>query len=332
MKPSSKNSEYCCAQSPDFKIYSPHLNSPTLKSLTSAQRMMAASAQTASPRRALVKRSPRRSPTRRIRRVRSEGVVDCSIEVADGGAASTRMKSPTSVVRLLQALSPQQRAERRSRAKERRQLHSKVRKTKKYSEYFKACQQSLLQRLTSEEGKAFIKKTAAIERRTISQVVERLVHSLEAQSVQQYASYYKNSRQARQTKALQQGNQTANSAGEPKELEPSSHSLESLAAAAQASDAGLEEASLSCSSEAGYSSSSEQEEEDYDGHSDSRTVKSHQKPLRSLRQLKKPSTQQQQQATGGCLDAVSRAARAQEQVARDEAERMQAFALRRLSI
>ena len=263
--------------------------------------------------------------------MRSEGVVDYSTDDADAAAAATRMKSPTSVVRLLQALSPQQRAERRSRAKERRQLHCKVRKTKKYTEYFKACQQSLLQRLTSEEGKAFIKKTAASERRTISQVVERLVHSLEAQSVQQYASYYKNSRQESQAKQVAGGSQTA-TGSEPKELEPSSHSLESLAAAAKASDTGLENASSSCSSDAGYSSSSEQEQEEESDPIDSRTAQSKSatccKPQRTLRQVK-PSTHQQQ---AGCLDAVSRAARAQEQVARDEAERMKAFALRRLSI
>ena len=124
-----------------------------------------------------------------VHRVCSEGVIAYDTDEDSNGDSGP--PAPPSLPSALTRLSIGQRQQLRSEAKARRQLHLKVRKHKRYVDYFKSCQQSLVSKLTSNEGKAFVRKAAADEKRSVAQIVERMVKSLEAQSVQQYAKMYK---------------------------------------------------------------------------------------------------------------------------------------------
>ena len=73
-----------------------------------------------------------------------------------------------------------------SRKKRNKELRAKLLKSKKYAAYIKQCNDALLARLTSEEGKAMVKQMAKDEEKTVPQVVETLVKGLQEHAIREY--------------------------------------------------------------------------------------------------------------------------------------------------
>eukprot|EP00750_Incisomonas_marina_P014177 INCI17613.11.p1 GENE.INCI17613.11~~INCI17613.11.p1 ORF type:complete len:251 (-),score=47.55 INCI17613.11:141-893(-) len=66
------------------------------------------------------------------------------------------------------------------------QLRARLQSSKRYAAYLKECNEALLARLTSTEGKALIKQMAKDEEKSVPEVVELLVKGLQEQAIREY--------------------------------------------------------------------------------------------------------------------------------------------------